>query len=192
MTTEQSKQGIHYTNFLPVIELRSERGNSAIIGNCPILYRWWFPETSPIVIYWKEYLKRNPEDSEAHYVQSSLKHKTIGDITYYALYLGKSTNGRTRFGQHINGPIKQSTLRETIRAILSINGLACDKTDISNILNDCCFEWMEFEYDSELVDCIETIAITLGKYPLNLDSNSFLINTWGKIILEKREELKDY
>lgn len=157
------------------------------------LYRWWFPAESPIVKYLEAYLAKHPEDIDMHYVYSRLKRKTIGETTYFALYFGKSTNGRKRFGQHTRGNVKQSTLRETLRAILELKGNPCEEENISDVLNDCYYEWMEFlEEDYELIDSFEMMAIAIGYYPLNFDGNNSISESWKTAIVNKRKKLKDY
>jgi predicted GIY-YIG superfamily endonuclease len=117
----------------------------------------------------------------------------IGDTTYYALYFGKSTNGRNRFGQHTRGSIKKSTLRETLRAVLSLKGETCTEEHISAELQKCYYEWMEFiEDDRELIDSFEMMAIAIGYYPLNMEGNTSISEEWKKAIMDKRKELKDY
>ena len=104
-----------------------------------------------------------------------------------------STNGRKRFGQHIRGPIKQSTLRETLRAVLSLKGEICTEERISDELQKCYYEWMEFcEDDRELIDCFEMMAIAIGYYPLNMEGNTSISEEWKKSIVDRRKELKDY
>ena len=163
------------------------------VPKSPILYRWWFPSDSPIVAYLKDYITKHPEDIDMKYMYSRLKKKEIGYTIYYALYFGKSINGRKRFGQHIRGPIKQSTLRETLRAVLSLKGEICTEERISDELQKCYYEWMEFcEDDRELIDCFEMMAIAIGYYPLNMEGNTSISEEWKKSIVDRRKELKDY
>jgi len=170
-----------------------KRLRTDILSEEHFLYRWWFPEDSPIVIYLENYIERHPEDIDMHYVYARLKRKELNDKVYYALYFGKSIDGRKRFGQHTRGPVKQSTLRETLRAILSIQGLAYAEQNISDILCKCYYEWMEFmPEDYELIDSFEMMAIAIGYYPLNLDGNSSISEPWKAAIMDKRKELKDY
>jgi hypothetical protein len=65
------------------------------------LYRWWFPSSSPIVIFLKEYVEQHPEDEEMRHLHCHLKQCKIAGTIYSALYFGKSTNGRERFKKHI-------------------------------------------------------------------------------------------
>lgn len=184
--------GQHYIYAVPDLYI-GNRLRTDILSEEHFLYRWWFPSNSPILKYLEEYLKAHPEDVDMHYVQARLKKKKIGDETYYALYFGKSIDGRKRFGQHTRGPVKQSTLRETLRAILSIQGLPCSEEDISAELRRCYYEWMEFlPEDYELIDSFEMMAIAIGYYPLNLDGNSSISEPWKAAIMDKRKELKDY
>ena len=68
-----------------------------ILSEEHFLYRWWFPSDSPIVAYLEDYIAKHPKHIDREYVFARLKKKQIGDTTYYALYFGKSTNGRNRF-----------------------------------------------------------------------------------------------
>lgn len=184
--------GQHYMCAVPEL-YKGNRLKTDILSEEYFLYRWWFPSDSPIVAYLKDYITKHPEDIDMKYMYSRLKKKEIGYTIYYALYFGKSTNGRKRFGQHIRGPIKQSTLRETLRAVLSLKGEICTEERISDELQKCYYEWMEFfEDDRELIDCFEMMAIAIGYYPLNMEGNTSISEEWKKSIVDRRKELKDY
>lgn len=176
-------------HLCPAWELSAEKGNNKTLRDEHFLYRWWFSGNSQIVAFIKEQMG----DS---YLEK-LKHKQLKSIdseeqTYYALYFGKTKQGRTRFREHINGPLKQSTLRRTIRAILTLQEAKnVDEAAISSILQPCYYEWIELTDDHELMDCFETIAIALGNYPLNIDGNHSVDETWKAMILKIRSELKD-
>ena len=180
---EQTKIGQHFLYLAQ--DLTEEKGKrSQTLSEHHFLYRWWFPTNSPIVAFIQNYFGEN-------YVKNELKHITIGKEGYYALYLGKTTNGRNRFRQHTEGPIKNSTLRETIRAILTIeNGETCDEEQISDILRPCYYEWMEFVNDIELMDCFEMMAIAIGNYPLNIEGNHSVSKEWKDMIINQRHLLK--
>ena len=141
------------------------------------LYRWWFPSDSPIMTRIQNYFGEN-------YVENELKHIIIGQKKYYALYFGKTTNGRSRFRQHTEGPLDKSTLRRTIRAILK-----CQEEDINDILSPCYYEWMEFINDPELIDCFEMMAIAIGNYPLNMEGNHAAGKDWIKKLKNQRQKL---
>ena len=162
-----------------------------ILSEEHFLYRWWFPEDSPVVAYLENYLAQHTEDIDMHYVYARLKRQELNNKTYYALYFGKSTNGRKRFGQHMRGSVKQSTLRETLCAIQELNGNPCAEEEINNILNECYYEWMEFmPEDHELIDSFEMMAIAIGYYPLNLEGNSSISKPWKTAIMDKRKKNK--
>ena len=170
----------------------NNRLRTDILSEEYFLYRWWFPEDSPIMGYLRDYTDNHPEDIDMKYVLAKLKTKVLDGETYYALYFGKSTNGRKRFENHIRGNVKQSTLRRTLRAILSLADKSCNEEDISNVLRECYYEWIEFfEEDHDLIDCFEMMAIAIGYYPLNLDGNSSISENWESAIADKRKELKD-
>lgn len=194
MTMNEDKIRIGHHHIYAVTDLYDEKKlRTEILSEEHFLYRWWFPSNSPIFRYLEDYLKAHPEDADMHYVRYRLKDKLIGDTTYYALYFGKSIDGRNRFSQHTKGPVKKSTLRETLRAILAMQGLPCSETDISKVLHQCYYEWMEFmKEDYELIDSFETMAIAIGYYPLNLDGNSSISEPWKNAILSKRKDMKNY
>ena len=168
-------------------ELCNEKGKwNQTLSERHFLYRWWFPDDSPIMAF-----VRNNFHEDC--INNKLKQISLNNQTYYALYFGKTTNGRNRFRQHTEGPIKDSTLRETIRAILALQGGGkCSEDAISEILRPCYFEWMELVMDANLTDCVEAMAITVGNYPLNIDGNLSVCNEWKKMIMDKRHELKGY
>ena len=167
-------------------ELKHGKRHDDILQDVSILYRWWFPKTSPIMTYLNRYVHENPNDYQMRYLlEHGLQAMEIGNSTYYALYFGKSTEGRTRFKKHINGPIKNSTIRKTIRAILHLlkDKDYNKKERISSVLTPCYFEWMEFlNEDAKLIDSFEIMAITVGHYPLNLEDNSSVSKEWIETI----------
>lgn len=168
-------------------ELCDEKGKrNQTLSEHHFLYRWWFPADSPIMAFVRSHFSND-------YISNTLKQLSLNGQTYYALYFGKTTNGRNRFRQHTEGPVKDSTLRETIRAILALqDGGKCSEDAISEILRPCYYEWMEFVTDAELIDCVEVMAIAVGNYPLNIDGNLSVSQEWKKMIMDKRHELKDY
>ena len=189
ITDEIEKVG--YRHLCPVSELIQGDKIHKCIRNVPIIYRWWFPEDSPIMNYLREYVKSHAEDHKMKYLlEHGLRRITIGSTEYYALYFGKSDEGRTRFSRHINGPEKDSTLRKTIRAILTLmKDRECNrKKRIYDILSECYFEWTEFlDEDKNLIHSFEVMAIAIGYYPLNLDDNpSISEDKWGAKITEQR------
>lgn len=195
------KIGKHNISAVPDL-YKGNRLKTEILSEEHFLYRWWFPSDSPIVAYLEEYIATHPKDIDMQYVYACLKKRVKEETsdngdkiqkTYYALYFGKSTNGRNRFGQHTRGPIKKSTLRETLRAVLSLKGETCTEERISAELQKCYYEWMEFlEDDRELIDSFEMMAIAIGYYPLNMEGNTSISEEWKNSIMDKRKELKDY
>lgn len=152
------------------------------------LYRWWFPSSSPIVIFLKEYVEQHPEDEEMRHLHCHLKQCKIAGTIYSALYFGKSTNGRERFKKHIKGPMKNSTLRRTIYSLLAHMPTEQQTEErISEILGECYYEWIELPNDHELMGPFETMAIALGGYPLNLDGNHHLSSGWKNKIVQERK-----
>lgn len=194
MTTKDNDTRIGQHHLYRVTDLyhATKRLRTDILSEEYFLYRWWFPEDSPIMDYLRDYTAKHPEDFDMKYVLDKLKKKVLDSTTYYALYLGKSTNGRKRFADHTRGDVKQSSLRKTLHAILSLAGESCNEKDISNVLRQCYYEWMEFfEEDHNLLDSFEMMAIVIGHYPLNLDGNPSISEGWKSAIENMRKELND-
>ena len=177
----------------PIHELYIDKSlNTKLLRPVPYLYRWWFPKKSKPMLLLDQYISEHPKDIDMQRVRAHLKERKLGKKTYYALYIGKSINGRNRFSQHIRGNVDLSTLRKTIYAVLSELKETPDEDSISKVLNECYYEWVELEHDHELLDSFELLAISLGCYPLNLDGNSSISDTWKKMIMDNRKELKNY
>ena len=189
--TQISQIGQHY--MCAVSELyKDNKLTSSPLCDEYLLYRWWFPHSSIVMDYLRDYIAQNPDDIVMKSVFARLKTKVINNQTYYALYLGKSIHGRTRFKNHIVGPMKSSTLRRTIYALLTKNHpLHANEDCISEILNQCYYEWMELSDDYELLDAFEMMAISLGCYPLNLDGNVAISKDWKELIETQRQAKKE-
>lgn len=161
----------------------------------PILYRWWFAEDSKPMIALKKYLDEHPTDVEMQQLFSQLEERKFEgkEQKYYALYFGKSNNGYRRYIQHSTGNVHTSTLRHTLYGLcLTENGESLyskqlDKEEITRILRECYFEWLPFNEEGKLVECVEGICIALGKYPLNVDGNPAISDKWRKYVMEIRK-----
>ena len=159
----------------------------------PILYRWWFPANSEVVTMlseWKSKDSREPIDL----LEEVLTKKFPDGETYYALYFGKSNNGYRRFCQHSTGNIHTSTLRRTIHGLLTDEeyNKPVHEPQIDEILKDCYFEWAVIDKEEEsLVECIEAICIVHGTYPLNIDGNPAINETWREHMMNERGKVKD-
>ena len=149
----------------------------------PILYRWWFPEDSIVLDVLRKY-----NQAESVNLLDQVETRVIDGKTYYALYFGKSSNGYRRYCQHTTGNIHLSTLRQTLYGLCVGQQYDIAKEqEVSDILKDCYFEWLTFDKEGELVECIENICIALGHYPLNLDGNPAISDQWRKYVMEKRK-----
>ena len=126
------------------------------IAEGPVLYRWWFPEDFVDALIDKF---KNLEKSDLERKEIKCDNKCYNN---YALYFGKSKNGRKRFNQHTSKNIDKSTLRRTLDAICN------DLTRID--IKDCYFEWVEVDNEN-LLECLEAMCIVSGKYPLNIEGN---------------------
>lgn len=149
----------------------------------PILYRWWFPEDSIVLDVLRKY-----NQAESVNLLDQVETRVINGKTYYALYFGKSSNGYRRYCQHTTGNIHLSTLRQTLYGLCVGQQYDIAKEqEVSEILKNCYFEWLPFDKEGELVECIESICIALGHYPLNLDGNPAISDQWRKYVMEKRK-----
>ena len=161
----------------------------------PILYRWWFREDSEPMLAIQKYLDSHPEDIQMKQLFSQLEERKFDGKKkkYYALYFGKSNNGYRRYIQHTTGNVHTSTIRHTLYGLCLTNNeesqysKQLDKEEITRILRECYFEWLPFNEEGKLVECVEGICIALGKYPLNLDGNPAISDQWRDYLLEKRK-----
>ena len=161
----------------------------------PILYRWWFREDSEPMLAIQKYLDSNPEDIQMKQLFSQLEERKFDGKKkkYYALYFGKSNNGYRRYIQHTTGNVHTSTIRHTLYGLCLTNNeesqysKQLDKEEITRILRECYFEWLPFNEEGKLVECVEGICIALGKYPLNVDGNPAISDSWREYVMEKRK-----
>lgn len=156
------------------------------VAQSPILYRWWFPETSKVVT-----ILRKWKGSD---LLAGVQTCAFEGTTYYALYFGKSNNGYRRFCQHSTGNIHTSTLRRTIHSLLTddLYDKATHEQEITDLLRECYFEWTVIgKEDENLVECIEAICIVHGTYPLNIDGNPAINEDWRKYMMGERGKVKD-
>lgn len=159
------------------------------VPKSPILYRWWFPEGSAVMDILTQYSHSNAE--MATLIQQ-FETCEIENKTYYALYFGKSNNGYRRYIQHSTGNVHTSTLRRTLYGLCLIeNGenqyVKEREEEITRMLQECYYEWIPFDDEGKLVECVESICIALGKYPLNVDGNPAISDQWRDYLLEKRK-----
>ena len=159
----------------------------------PILYRWWFHSESEVVTMLREWKNKDSKEP-IELLEEVLTKKFPDGETYYALYFGKSNNGYRRFIQHSKGNIHTSTLRRTIHSLLTDEDYnkPIHEPQIDNILKDCYFEWAVIDKEEEsLVECIEAICIVHGTYPLNIDGNPAINETWRRHMMNERGKVKD-
>ena len=159
------------------------------VPKSPILYRWWFPEESAVRDVLTQY---SHSDAEMATLLQHVETREIENKTYYALYFGKSNNGYHRYSQHSTGNVHISTLRRTLYGLcLTENGekqyIKEREEEITRMLQECYYEWISFDEEGKLVECVESICIALGKYPLNVDGNPAISNNWRDYLLEKRK-----
>lgn len=155
------------------------------VPNEAILYRWWFPEKSPVMKAIRDFAKK---DKDLAALLKQVETCEINGKTYYALYFGKSNNGRHRYSQHTTGNVHISTIRHTVYG-LCISDIydKAREEEVSEILNDCYYEWISFADEPLLVECVEGICIALGKYPLNVDGNPAISDKWREHVMNKRK-----
>ena len=143
----------------------------------------------------KKYLDEHPTDVEMQQLFSQLEERKFEgkEQKYYALYFGKSNNGYRRYIQHSTGNVHTSTLRHTLYGLCltnneeSLYSKQLDKEEITRILRECYFEWLPFNEEGKLVECVEGICIALGKYPLNVDGNPAISDQWREYVMDKRK-----
>ena len=158
----------------------------------PVLYRWWFPANSEVVTMLSEW--KGKDSKKPINLLDGVLTREIDGKTYYALYFGKSNNGYRRFMQHSKGNLHTSTLRRTIHSLLTDEkyNKPIREQQIDEILQDCYFEWAVIEKEEEsLVECIEAICIVHGTYPLNIDGNPAINDTWREYMMNERGKVKD-
>lgn len=159
--------------------------NNQTPSNKPIIYRWWFVENSLEVknnTSVVEIIRRNLCDKE---FQKISKEEIDKGGYRYAMYVGKGANGKRRFKNHISPPIRTSTLRRTIAALLETN----NEEAITEVLKQCYYEWWELECNKTLAD-EERKKINEGYYPLNLKENNQVCTKWKKFLQEQRKKYK--
>ena len=158
----------------------------------PILYRWWFPANSEVVTMLSKWISKDSRES-INLLEGVLTREIEGK-TYYALYFGKSNKGYRRYIQHSTGNIHTSTLRRTIHSLLT-DDLYTKNTheqEITDLLRECYFEWTVIgKEDENLVECLEAICIVHGTYPLNIDGNPAINETWREHMMNERGKAKD-
>lgn len=155
------------------------------IPHKPILYRWWFPEDSIVLKVLRTYARKN---SQLDNLLSLVETRKIEGKIYYALYFGKSNNGYRRYCQHATGNIHLSTLRHTLYGLcIGDNYDKAKEPQITNILRQCYCEWLDFSQEGNLVECVESICIALGDYPLNVEGNPAISDKWLNTLMSKRK-----
>lgn len=154
-------------------------GTVELPHRAPILYRWWFRYDSKILKIVCEYLNKTE-------VQK-IKTEELGGNTYYALYFGKGVNGRRRFKNHIGSRKRTSTLRRTIAALIGTN----EEEEISKHLQQCYYEWWEYDCDKKTLEGKELSMINDDDYyyPLNLKDNEKISEEWKNYLQNKRKQL---
>ena len=159
------------------------------VPKSPILYRWWFPEESAVMDILTQY---SHSDAEMATLLQHVETREIENKTYYALYFGKSNNGYRRYIQHSTGNVHTSTIRHTLYGLcLTEKGekqyIKEREEEITRMLQECYYEWIPFDNEGNLVECVESICIALGKYPLNVDGNPAISDQWREYVMDKRK-----
>ena len=161
---------------MQLCKVGSEGGN--ILPHDPVLYRWWFPDSSKVLTALRDF---SCKDAEMADLLKKVETRQIDGEKYHALYFGKSNDGHRRFANHTFGDVRHSTLG------LSVYGLCvgdqydeANEEQINSILNECYLEWLSFQKEGDLVECLEKICIASGNYPLNLDGNPAISDSWRR------------
>jgi hypothetical protein len=59
------------------------------------------------------------------------------------------------------------------RQILAVSSISTPSEEkVTEILCKCYFEWVEVDNES-LLECLEAMCIVSGKYPLNIEGNTY-------------------
>ena len=169
-----TKSAISGENLILVAELRQQMASrQSAVEKRPGVYRWWFPKTKA-------------EELLAHFKnQNSLKGKilqerTINGKQYVALYFGISNDMHRRIRWHIRGPFRSSTLRRTLRAILTpITDDDKAASIVNQWLDSCYWEW-DYTDTAEKAEQVETAELAQQKfaYPLNISKNETMPAAW--------------
>ncbi len=178
-----TKSAISGENLILVAELRQQMASrQSAVEKRPGVYRWWFPKTKA-------------EELLAHFKnQNSLKGKIlqerkINGKQYVALYFGISNDMSRRIRWHIRGPFKSSTLRRTLRAILTPNTTDDDTAAsiVNQWLDKCYWEW-DYTDTVESAEQLETAELAQQEfaYPLNISKNETMPAAWIAELKELR------
>ena len=76
-----------------------------------------------------------------------------------------------------------STLRRTLSGLLNTD----DESEISNVLQECYYEWYEMVCSKDELSDREEQAIKDGYYPLNLSENEHISATWRLFLKNQRK-----
>ena len=162
-------------NIVLVNELRQlTAARQQAVEKRPGVYRWWFPKTKA-------------EELLAHFKNQNslkgkiLKERKINGKQYVALYFGISNDMSRRIRWHIRGPFKSSTLRRTLRAILTPNTTDDDTAAsiVNQWLDKCYWEW-DYTDTVESAEQLETAELAQQEfaYPLNISKNETMPAAW--------------
>ena len=158
--------------------VREILSNPKIVPTDPVLYRWWVPCDGCVI---NSLLQKSKEFPCLRPILENMEMSLLDNKPYYAIYFGKSENGKTRIvTQHIKGNVGNSTIRHTLYGILINDKYNPNNEDcISKIMENTYFEWHSFKQtETELIVPLEAICIALGNYPLNIDGNCAVNKDW--------------
>lgn len=161
------------------------RGNLSKVKGTTGWYRWWFPEN-----LFNQYLSQiNPKCK----LMCKLRTMTIDDNVYVCLYIGIAVGKgglKKRLRNHLNGPFKNSTLRRTIRAILSqYSNVMIPAQAVDSVLDNC---YCEYEYTTiQKARCVEKSELSQTDYcyPLNIQGNKTMPHEWIEELKKMRKAL---
>ena len=167
-------------------ELRQQMQDKTLcVEPRPGVYRWWFPiqKATEILCGFK--------NKDLAQTMNFMTRDIQGD-TYIGLYFGISNDMRRRIRWHIIGPFKSSTLRRTLRAIVSPNDDdEAAKTKVNDIIDKCYWEW-EYLDSSSQAEALETTELAQDKfaYPLNISKNKTVPAQWVAELKARRADVK--
>lgn len=173
-------------NIKSAKELRQQMQDRTLcVESHPGVYRWWFPLQTATEILTR--FKNRDLGQTMNFIT-----KNIQGSTYIGLYFGISNDMRKRIRWHVIGPFKSSTLRRTLRAIVSPND--DDETaaiKVNAIIDSCYWEWDYLESSSQAEE-VETAELAQQEYayPLNIIKNKTVPAQWVAELKARRADVK--
>ena len=149
------------------------RTNIKRMSKDPVVYRWWFPSIPECL-------------GKAGLDMDKIEQRVIKGKIYNALYVGIGISCQHRFKWHIMqhhtiSCVKYgtlSTLRQTLSAVFDID-MSKSEEVVNEVMDTCYLEWALFPGKSKNdLEVIESALLDDGYYPLNIQKNRNIPNSW--------------